>query len=347
MELLMRKVLLKTGKIIYPNNLKILKTLKVAIIGSGIMAEEYSKVVVSFNHKIKIFVSKSHNKNANVLSKKYNSLVSSKISDINPNNIDLIIICSSWDNLYEDLSSCLKIKKPILVEKSIILNKSRLKKISKHKSRIFFAYNRNYYDFVKFLLNFLKKNNPNLIRLSMYDSYRNILQDKGKKIKKHLPVYITSHWISFVYFLLKKLNYNLNFKNKLKLKNNSFSLNLFSISHKENTKKKIDLEILNYPDKLENHCMEFYGKNFNLKLNSFEKLEITKKLIRKKIKSQFIYDKDISLFKVDYTFKPGLRYMYYNFINDFVLRNKINKHTSIKDLEKIYRLCDDLKLKIS
>lgn len=342
----MQKVLLKTGKIIYPNSLKISKPLKVAIIGSGKMAEEYSKVVTSFNHKIKIFISKSHSKNSIVLSKKYNSLVSNKISDISPKEIDLIIICSSWDNLYGDLSSCLKTKKPILVEKSIILSRSRLKKIFKHKSRIFFAYNRNYYDFVNFILNFFKKNNPKLIRLSIYDSYKKIVKNKGKKIQNYLPVYITSHWISFVYFLLKKLDYNLDFKKKFNLKNNSFSLNLFNISHKKNNEKNINLEILNYPDKFENHCMEFYGKNLNLKLNSFEKLEIVKKFTKKKIRSQFVYSKDIDLFEVDYTFKPGLRYMYYNFINDFVLGNKANKHLSIKDLEKIYRICNSLKLKI-
>ncbi len=346
MELLMQKVLLKAGKNIYPNKLKILKPLKVAIIGSGKMADEYSKVVESFGHKIKILISKSNSKNSIFLSKKYKSLLSSKISDISHENIDLIIICSKWNELYEDVCSCLKIKKPILVEKSIILNRSRIKKIYKHRSRIFFAYNRNYYDFINFLQSYLKNNNPELIRLSIYDSYKNIIKNKGKKIQNYLPIYITSHWITFVYFLLKKLGYNLNFKKKFQLKNNFFSLNFFKVSHKTKIKKKINLEILNYPDKFENHSVEFYGKNLNLKLNSFEKLEIIKKLTKKKIKSQFIYAKDIKLFEVDYTFKPGLRYMYYNFVNDYVLKIKANNHISLTDLEKIYKICNDLKLKI-
>ena len=345
MELSMQKVLLKTGKNIYHNKLKTLKPLKVAIIGSGKMAENYSRVVASFDHKIKIFISKSKSKNSVVLSKKYKSLLSSKISDISPKEIDLIIICSKWNELYEDLCSSLRIKKPILVEKSIILSRSRIKKISKHSSKIFFAYNRNYYDFVNYLQDYLKNNNPELIRLSIYDSYKKIILSKGKKIKNYLPIYITSHWIAFVYILLKKLDYNLHFKKKFVLKNNLFSLNFFKMSHRIKNKKKISLEILNYPDKFENHCLEFFGTNLNLKLDSFEKLEITKKLNKKKINSQFVYVKDKKIFEVNYTFKPGLRYMYYNFVNDYVLNSKRNNHISLKDLEKIYKICDELKLK--
>ena len=192
---------------------------------------------------------------------------------------------------------------------------------------------------------YLKNNNPELIRLSIYDSYKNIIQNKGKKIQNYLPIYITSHWITFVYFLLKRLDYNLNFKTKFAVKNNSFSLNFFKLLHKK-SKKNINLEILNYPDKFENHCLEFFGKKFNMKLNSFEKLEFVKKFTKKKIKSQYVYVKDIKRFEVDYTFKPGLRYMYYNFVNDYVLKSKVKKHISPKDLKKIYKICNDLKINI-
>ena len=128
----MENNLLMNGKIVYPNKLKIKKSIKVAIIGSGKMANDYSEVVTSFGHKIKIFISKSHSKNSIILSKKYKSLLSSHISDIKSVNIDLIIICSKWSDLYPDLLEALKFKKPILLEKSIILSSPRFKKILKH-----------------------------------------------------------------------------------------------------------------------------------------------------------------------------------------------------------------------
>ena len=141
----MEKNHLMNGKIVYPNKLKISNSIKVAIIGSGNMANEYSKVVKSFGHKIKIFVSKTKSKNSIVLSKKYKSLLSSKISDISKTEVDLIIICSKWNELYSDLLETTKLDKPIMVEKSLILNSSRYKKILKYQHKIFFAFNRNYY----------------------------------------------------------------------------------------------------------------------------------------------------------------------------------------------------------
>ena len=164
----MEKNHLMNGKIVYPNKLKISNSIKVAIIGSGNMANDYSKVVTSFGHKIKIFVSKSKSKNSIFLSKKYKSLLSSKISDISKTEVDLIIICSKWSELYSDLLESIKLDKPTIVEKSLILNSSRYKKILKYQHKIFFAFNRNYYDFVNLLLSNLKKDNPQLIRLSIY-----------------------------------------------------------------------------------------------------------------------------------------------------------------------------------
>ena len=67
---------------------------------------------------------------------------------------------------------------------------------------------------------------------------------------------------------------------------------------------------------------KFFGKNINYKLNSFEKLEVVNKLKKKKINSQFVYEKDYKTYNIDYKFKPGLKFMYYNFVNDYILRPK-------------------------
>lgn len=340
----MEKNHLMNGKLVYPNKLKISNSIKVAIIGSGNMANDYSKVVTSFGHEIKIFVSKSKSKNSIFLSKKYKSLLSNKISDVGKIEVDLIIICSRWSELYSDLLETIKLNKPTIVEKSVILNTSRYKKILKHQNKIFFAFNRNYYDFVNLLLSNLKKDKPHLIRLSVYDSYKNIIKNKGYGIKNYLPLYITSHWITFVYYLLKKLNFNLKFKKKFEIKDKFYSLKLFNINHKTNRLKKINLEILNHPNKFENHSLEFFGKNINYKLNSFEKLEVVNKLKKKKINSQFVYEKDYKTYNVDYKFKPGLKFMYYNFVNDYILRPKKNNHISLNDIKKIYNICNGLKL---
>ena len=42
---------------------------------------------------------------------------------------------------------------------------------------------------------------------------------------------------------------------------------------------------------------------------------------------------------VDYKFKPGLRFQYYDFINHFLNKKKSLLTTSLKDLLQIYKIC--------
>ena len=60
----MQKKLLKLGRNIFPNNLKINKQFNIGIVGSGKMAQNYIEIVRSFNHNISAILSLSKNKNA-------------------------------------------------------------------------------------------------------------------------------------------------------------------------------------------------------------------------------------------------------------------------------------------
>ena len=60
----MQKKLLKIGKNIFPNNLKINKKLNIGIVGSGKMAKNYMEVVNSFNHNVSAIISLSKNPKA-------------------------------------------------------------------------------------------------------------------------------------------------------------------------------------------------------------------------------------------------------------------------------------------
>ena len=83
----MVKNLLKNGKIIYPNKLILKKKINIGIIGSGKIANEYSKVINSFGHKIKLIVSKTQNNNAKYIAKKYKAQIISNIKNIDKNLI--------------------------------------------------------------------------------------------------------------------------------------------------------------------------------------------------------------------------------------------------------------------
>ena len=70
--------------------------------------------------------------------------------------------------------------KPLLVEKSITMSSYSLTKFLKknkiNKSKIFFAYNRNYYDYIFSLIREIKKNNSlKYIDARFYDPYSKIV----------------------------------------------------------------------------------------------------------------------------------------------------------------------------
>ena len=73
-----------------------------------------------------------------------------------------------------------------LVEKSITLNSQKLQELFKNNkknfSKILFAYNRNYYDFIFKLLRIINKNDLEYIEGKFFDQYQKIIKTKGNKI---------------------------------------------------------------------------------------------------------------------------------------------------------------------
>ena len=78
-------------------------------------------------------------------------------------DVDVWIVCTSWHKLEEVFFKISKIKKPILFEKSLTLSANNIGKVLRLKNfasikKMSFAYNRNYYDYIFFLCNFINKN---------------------------------------------------------------------------------------------------------------------------------------------------------------------------------------------
>ena len=256
----MQKVLLKTGKIIYPNNLKIKKKFRIGIIGSGKMAQNYIEVISSYKHKVAAIVSLSNNRNAKRLAKKYNAKLfcDYKSAIINNKIVDAWIICCSWEEIANCLKFFIKTKQPLLVEKSITLNSQKLQELFKNNkknfSKILFAYNRNYYDFIFKLLRIINKNDLEYIEGKFFDQYQKIIKTKGNKIKKYLPYYITSHWIVMILMIVKTLGMKIIEIKKEKIYSNKFDQILLSFKLKFKN-KYLYLKFYNLPNHPKNHSI--------------------------------------------------------------------------------------------
>jgi len=342
----MVKNLLKNGKIIYPNKLILKKKINIGIIGSGKIANEYSKVINSFGHKIKLIVSKTQNNNAKYIAKKYKAQIISNIKNIDKNLIiDAWIVCTSWDKLNYYLDFFLKKPAPVLIEKGIPLNSNKiLSFIKKYKKNSFIniAYNRNYYDYIPYLVKVLNKHNLKFAELHIYDSYKKIIAKQGIKISRFIKYFITSHWISLFLKILNISNYKItDIKNKKINTIGKNKIEKIELKIKKN-KKKYLFDIINIPNGVRNHSLKLYFENFMIELSPFEKMSIFKKIKKSKVKNINIYTPQISDIKVDSKFKPGFRFMYYDFILKNFYNKNFNLNTNLSDLYKIYKICERL-----
>ena len=348
----MEKPLLKDGKIIYPNKLKLKKNIKIGLIGSGNIAQRHADVVLSFNHKIDVLLTKSYSKKTELFKKKYNvssHFISIKLFKeyLNINKIDAIIVCVSWNNSNNIFNKLLDIKKPVLFEKSLNLSLKSLQNIKKYEylNNFSFAYNRNYYDFWPTLASASFKNLPEIIQANLPDTFDQIIKKRGAIIRPYLIKYITSHWITFLYTYLKILGspIDLSFKNidleKISI-NNTRVLKMIL-----NNKFKTILIISLIPNNSSKTKIEIFSNKYNFVMQPLENLKIYDVLNKKIIKKNNIYyqNKKIDI-NVDTKFKPGFRAQYYDFVNSKILkRYKSFQSISIKDLKVIYKICELLK----
>ena len=342
----MQKMLLKTGSLISPNNLKIKKKISIGIVGSGKMAEHYIRVIRSFNHKLEAIVSISNNKNASKLANKYNTnlYTSYKEAIINKKNIDAWIICVKWSEIYNCLKYFIKLKQPLLVEKSITIDSKSLinfyKSNKKNFSKVSFAYNRNYYDYIFKLIKIINSSSPIYLEGKFFDPYKKILKDKGREIKQYLPYYITSHWIVLILKILKLLRIKIMSISKENLSNTKFNSKVIKLNLKLR-KIFFFMHIYNFPNMPINHFIGIFLQKGYLQISPIEKLVHNKSIrIEKSIKNK--YSPNFQVYEVNNNFKPGLRFMYYDFIKKNFYSERSILETNIKDLIDAYKICEKL-----
>ena len=340
----MVKNLLKSGKIIYPKKLILKNKLNIGIVGSGTIANEYARIISSFGHKLTVIISKSKNRNAKNIAKKYNAKIFSNISKIDKNlMVHAWIVCTSWNKLGYYLKFFFTSQSPILIEKGVALNSKKIFELflkNKKKSKISVAYNRNYYDYIFYLLKILNNNKLKYCELNIYDSYKDIISKHGKSIRKFITYYITSHWISLLLKIFQVSKYEIINTQKQKLnsveKNHIEKIQLTLRKNKE----KCIANIINFPNGVRNHSLKLYFKNFMIELSPFEKLKVYKKIKKKKNKKMNIYIPQVRSLGVDNSFKPGFRLMYYDFIRKNFFNKDLNLSTNISQLYNIYKVCE-------
>lgn len=341
----MEKNHLIDGKNFSPNKLSIKRKIKVGIVGSGKIAEEYIRIIKSFNHYVSVVVSPS--KNLNIKKFKYLTSFEFEKTYFKFKNIDIWIVCTKWSSLKKYLHFFLKEKKPVLIEKSIIIKSSEIKKICRNKkidvSNIKIAYNRNFYDYLPALIKKIKNKKLHFIEANIFDPYTRIQKKNGKKIKPFLSYFISSHWIALILKIIELSNIKIEKIDKKIIKKDTLGN---SISLDFNLKQKSSKFILRYnhlPNKPLNHSIKFFFENEIVELSPIETIKTHEKLDFISKGNSNIYKPSIVVRNVDAKFKPGFRSLYYDFVMTSIFAKKSKFLTDLKDLSKIYEICELIK----
>ncbi len=208
------------------------KKIKIGIIGSGYMAQEYIKVLKNIK-KIEVtgVVSRNLKKTEKFASKNRIKFFSSIDQLYNKTKPDAFIIAVSELSLKKVLIETFKFKTFNLVEKPIGINlkeSNLITKISKNaKSINFVAFNRRHYDNIVFTKKELKKDKSKRIVFIQDQEYQNYNSNIPRKVIKNWMYANSIHLIDLFYvFCRGKI---LSVKNKIKFKNKNYSLILSEI----------------------------------------------------------------------------------------------------------------------
>ena len=139
---------------------------------------------------------------------------------------------------------------------------------------------------------------------------------------------------------------NVNMKLELINKNNnqknlrSFTLNLKN--GRKRSKKQIILNLI--PDVPKNLSIEFFFQKKYIKLSPIEEINIINDLKLKRKANQNIYIEVLEKnYKVNNSFKPGYKLMYYEFVKNIFFSKKSNYSINLIDLFQIQNLIKKLK----
>lgn len=296
--------------------------MNLSIIGSGRIVEEHIKAALFHNIKIKyIFSSRAGSKNAINLSKKYgieNIDSFERFISLSTKAKSSFLIAGMIKKNSFYLKECIKTKHKILIEKPVFFKSKDFKKFFIANNQVFVGFNRIFYKNIMFVKNLILKTKHVTINCFC------------PELNKSRIVSNTSHIISILLFLFKKIK--LNYKHK---KQKSIFLR-YDLPNNNVVNFAINYKAI------ANFKIELISDSFFIELPSIEELKIYNKLKKKKYKNNNIYKLKCSHSMNEYNFnniKPGILYQMREF-KKFCQGKKIINN--LKFAQKIIKICEEI-----
>ena len=183
--------------------------IKIGIIGCGNISKFHIPALQKVGFSIVAISGRDGSENKLEKFSKNNNLTNSKIFSsslelIHSNIWDALLVCCPTENSLEYLNIACKYKKPILVEKPINYQSDKLFPLLKYKN-IKVAFNRRFYESVKFAKKFYDENNISLIKVSIPEKNSEIIDIE----KFPISIYENSiHMFDLLNFITNNCNFD-------------------------------------------------------------------------------------------------------------------------------------------
>lgn len=185
-----------------------LHLIKFGFIGCGKISEFHADVIRALHHRIAGVSARRGSKNIKDFAERYG--IANQYFDrnemIEKEKPDALVVAVSWDQTERIIEDIIHSGIPCLVEKPVALSSSALQKIINNTepfhNRVMVGYNRRFYDFIPVLKEALDEKELISIELNFPDTAERLIELKSQKIAKHILVYMTSHWIDLLLYLI-------------------------------------------------------------------------------------------------------------------------------------------------
>lgn len=185
--------------------------LRFGFIGCGNISQFHADVVRALQHSITGVSAHKGSKNIEGFAQRYG--VSNLYFDwremIKEQKPDALVVAISWDQTESIIEEIINLGIPCLIEKPVALSSQALQEImgrtEPFHDRVMVGYNRRFYDFITVVKKALEEKELVSVELNFPETADRLIQLKSQKIANYMLVYMTSHWLDLLLFLIGDL----------------------------------------------------------------------------------------------------------------------------------------------
>ena len=185
-------------------------SLRFGIIGAGQAASAHAEVLRALGHTISGVASRRGSPRTGPFAERFG--VEGVFEDwramLNEVPCDALIVAVSWDQMQSVSEGLVDCRLPCLLEKPLALTSKAVRHLAERldPASVMVGYNRRFYEFLPTIKERLEKEPPRSIEINCPEPIDRLVQLQGEKIIDHMLLYMTSHWLDLVMYLVGDLH---------------------------------------------------------------------------------------------------------------------------------------------